>query len=222
MCGRFNLRLTPTELQEFFDLMREPDPFPIRYNIAPTTTVLAIRQQDGGRVALPHKWGLVTSWSEPRKAGGMINARGETVAEKSAFRSAFKKRRCLVPISGFYEWQLVGPKLKQPWHITRVNRQPMAISGIYEVCDRSDIGHVESCCMITTEPNEVMAQFHDRMPVILDRADWDVWLDPQVPPDALQSLIRPCPAEWITAEKVNPVVNKAGNETPDCIQPMAV
>ena len=111
MCGRYNLRLTSAELQEFFDLMREPDPFPIRYNVAPTQTVLAIRQQERGRVAVPHHWGLIHSWSDPKKAAGMINARGETVAEKPAYRSAFKNRRCLVPVSGFYEWQLVGPKL---------------------------------------------------------------------------------------------------------------
>ncbi len=219
MCGRFNIRATPTELQEYFDLLREPDPYPIRYNVAPTQTILAIRQTDEGRVALPHHWGLILSWSDPKKAGRMINARGETVAEKPAYRSAFKKRRCLIPVSGFYEWEQISSKQKQPWHITRQDRDPIAIASLFEVCERTDLGHTESCCLITTDPNEVMAQFHDRMPVILGRSDWDVWLDPDVPADALQSLIRPCPAEWITAERVNPIVNNARNETPDCIKP---
>jgi putative SOS response-associated peptidase YedK len=217
MCGRYNLRLTPTELQEFFDLFRKPDDYEIRYNIPPTAMVPVIRQTDEGRVAFLHKWGLMPSWADPKDAYKMINARSETITEKPAYRNAFKKRRCLVPISGFFEWQKITTKNKQPWYITGKGDTPLAIAGIYESVKKDD-GVVDSVSVITTGPNELMEQLHDRMPVFLGREQWDLWLDPDVPAETLLPLLCPCPSEWLTAWMVSDYVNKVGHEGPKCIE----
>jgi putative SOS response-associated peptidase YedK len=143
----------------------------------------------------------------------LINARSETVAEKSAFRSAFKSRRCLIPSDGFYEWKQVGNK-KQPYHFHLANGQRLAFAGLWE--RRNDI---DSCAILTTEANELSAQFHDRMPVILSPNDYEVWLDPNVTDPS--KLLSPYPASEIEAVAVNPIVNNARKEVPECIEPFA-
>lgn len=170
MCGRFTLRLPPQELQAFFDLMRVEDYQP-RYNIAPTQDIVAIRQTGEGRVGSLMHWGLIPHWAKDRKmAARMINARGETVADKPSFRDSFKRQRCLIPADGFYEWKDVGEKYKQPYHITLTDEQPIAMAGLWsEWTDPDSQEVIESCTVITTTANSVMRELHERMPVILSR-----------------------------------------------------
>ncbi|GAB4152375.1 MAG: SOS response-associated peptidase [Candidatus Promineifilaceae bacterium] len=222
MCGRFTL-LTPGEsLAVQFELPAVPQLAP-RYNIAPTQPVAAVRVNDAGRRELTHlHWGLIPAWSkDPGMGARMINARSETVAEKPAFRAAFKYRRCLIPADGFYEWQKLNGK-KQPIYIRAQDGGVLAIAGIWERWTSADGSEIESCSLLTTDPNELLQPIHNRMPVIIAPADYDAWLDPQVQqPEALQALLRPYPAALMTAYPVAPLVNNPFNDTPDCIRPLA-
>lgn len=217
MCGRYNLRMSPQKLAEIFDLVRQIELEP-RYNIAPTQQVVAIRKDGEGRIATRMHWGLIPSWSkDPKIAAGMINARGETVAEKPAFRSAFKSRRCLIPASGYYEWKAAG-KVKIAHHVHRPNDGPLAFAGLWETWrPASDQAPVESCTIITTAAAPEIAWLHDRMPVILEPSDWDRWLDPEnKDPQALLPLIRPSPAP-LDVDALSRYVSNARNQGPECL-----
>lgn len=222
MCGRFNLRSTPGELIEIFELIRAPQ-FSPRYNIAPTQPIIVVRAGKEGRVADWLHWGLVPSWAQdPSIASKMINARSETAAAKPAFRRAFKERRCLIPVSGFYEWEVLPQRGKQPWHIHHKTEPVLALAGLWESWTAPDGSLLESCSILTVPANPFMAVFHDRMPAILPEDDWSQWIDPLgVEPDRLQSLLVPCPAEWLAREPVSTYVNNARHEGPDCLQPPA-
>ena len=191
-----------------------------RYNIAPTTKVPVIRQGEQGRRIDLLRWGLIPFWAKDAKVGySLINARGETVAEKPSFREAFKRRRCLMPASGFYEWQkIAGAKVKQPYYITLQSGEPMTFAGLWEAWKNPEGEIVESCTIVTTEANEMMAKLHDRMPVILDKKDWDAWLDPGANKESLLSLICPYPADEMRAWPVSTTVNKAGVDTPSLVE----
>lgn len=217
MCGRFNQRATATEIKNFFDLLRLPDwDWTPRYNIAPTQLHPIIRQIDGTREATIARWGLIPSWAKDEKIGyRMINARSETVAEKPSFRAAFKRRRCLIPASGFYEWQRIDAKTKQPHHIHHSDDGLIAFAGLWERWDKGD-DTVESFSIITTSANSLMATIHDRMPVILPTDVHSVWLDPDVAPDALTELMRPYDGE-LNADPVSSYVGNVRNEGPQCI-----
>jgi putative SOS response-associated peptidase YedK len=223
MCGRYTLKTTPTELAEIFLLLHTPQWGP-RFNIAPTQFVGGIRAEDGARLWTLMKWGLIPSWAkDPAIGNRLINARGETVHEKPSFRAAFKRRRCLIPVDGFYEWQRTGTrgKDKQPFHIHRVDRQPFAFAGLWETWSAPDGSEVESCTIITTEPNELLATIHDRMPVILEPEDYDLWLDTEVEAESLRELIRPCPADGFEMYAVSKDVNNARNERAGLDEPEA-
>lgn len=222
VCGRINLRMSPAELQRMFDLFREPEWTP-RYNLGPMQRMLAVRlKPEGVRLAEPLQWGLVPSWAiDPKVGSQMINARCETVAIKPAFRNAFEKRRCLIPASGFYEWQQLDNKTKQPWHIFRKDGSPLVFAGLWEHWQTPEGGTLESCSIITTDPNSFMAEIHDRMPVILARESWDLWLNPdEVEPAALTELLVPCPSDWLDRTAVSTLVNSVRNESPDCLRPV--
>lgn len=222
MCGRFNLRANPYQLAEFFSLFREPVWQP-RFNIAPTQTVLAVRQRPEGRTADPLRWGLVPFWSKSLADGSkMINARSETVDTKPAFRAAFKSRRCIVPASGFYEWEAIeGSKIKQPWHITPTAAPLLAFAGLWESWNSSGGETIETCTILTTSANQFMAEIHDRMPVILDEDDFGIWLDPKTKdPGRLKPLLVPAPDKWLQRQKVSTLINSPRNETPDCLNPL--
>jgi putative SOS response-associated peptidase YedK len=221
MCGRFNLRLTTVELQQFFDLFRAPEWRP-RYNIAPTQDVVAIRRDDQGRrVGDLLRWGLIPSWADDPAIGSrLINARADGVAAKPSFRAAFKQRRCLIPATGFYEWQAVTPRRKQPWHLHAASDGPLALAGLWERwTPRDGAPPIESCAIVTTEANGFVRRLHDRMPVILDPRDYDVWLNADTPRDALPPLLAPCPNEVLSAEPVSTVVNNVRNEGAQCLTP---
>jgi len=219
VCGRFTLTVSAGLLAELFDLDGVPD-VPPRYNIAPTQSVLIVRAApDLGREAAAAHWGLIPSWAKDAKIGArMINARGETVASKPSFRNAVRTRRCLVAADGFYEWQRLGDG-KQPHHIRFSDRRPFAFAGLWERWRDGRDQSVDSCTIITTRANDVVAPIHDRMPVILHRDRFTEWLEPrQLPTDRLESLLVPYPPDQMEAVAVGTHVNNPRNEDPKCIE----
>jgi putative SOS response-associated peptidase YedK len=226
MCGRFTLHASPEQIAAQFDVA-EPEQLADRYNISPTQPVGIVRMDRAGderEWALVH-WGLIPSWSkDPNMGAKMINARGETVHEKPAFRAALKRRRCLVPADGFYEWKRTGSS-KQPYFIRLCNEEPFAFAGLWEIWTAPDGSEIESCTVITTEPNELMANLHDRMPVILAKEDYAQWLGKGKDADAkevdqLRHLIRPYDAKLMEAYPVSTRVNSPMHEGRELIAPL--
>lgn len=217
MCGRFTLRTPAGDVAEQFGLFSAPDLAP-RYNIAPSQQVAAVRTAPGdGRELVLLRWGLVPSWADDPSIGyKMINARGESVATKPSFRNAFKQRRCLIVADGFYEWQKTGGQ-KQPYYIRLKSGRPFGFAGLWERWGR-DGQPFDSCTIITTGANELMAPLHDRMPVVVPPADYDLWLDPAVKDvERLLPLVRPYPPQEMEAFPVSTVVNNPRHETEQCI-----
>lgn len=203
MCGRYDLNESPQMLMLYFMLGAEPEVFS-NPDVRPTNKAPIIRNLGGQRVAGPARWGLIPSWSKDDKiAQHTFNARAETIAEKPSFRAAFKRRRCIVPVSAFYEWRAIpGDKKKQKLRFSSPDANPLAIAGLWEHWMRPETGEaVESYTVITTAANDFMAPIHDRMPVILGTADWDAWLDPEASnPLLLESMLQPCPEDWLKFE----------------------
>jgi putative SOS response-associated peptidase YedK len=221
MCGRFTLTVDPAQLQDSFTDYDFPSQFAPRFNIAPTQPVLAI-PNDGSNRADFFVWGLIPSWAKDPEIGNrLINARGETLAEKSSFRGSYKYKRCLILADGFYEWKAQpGTKVKVPYFIHMKNRQPFAFAGLWDEWHSSDGSQVRSCTIVTIEPNELMASIHDRMPVILPSDAYAQWIDPAVrAPDSLQALIKPYPAGEMAAYPVSTLVNSPQNDRPECVVP---
>ncbi len=225
MCGRFTLSSPGEVLAELFELVEMPEITP-RYNIAPTQPVVAVHASEGaGRHCEMMHWGLIPSWADDPAIGArMINARAETVATKPSFRSAFRQRRCLVVADGFYEWQKLERR-KQPHHIRLRDGRPFAFAGLWENWESGDRASVpasvRSCTIITTEPNELVAPLHNRMPVILHTRDYSVWLASEAKQfDTLGRLLRPYPADEMEASPVSTRVNKPSNDSPECIEPI--
>jgi putative SOS response-associated peptidase YedK len=224
MCGRFTLRTKLNLLlSEFAAELQEGAVWEPRYNVPPTASIPAVRLIGGKRKLGLLKWGLIPSWAKDKKiAFSTINARGDTVATKPAFRSAFKRRRCLVVADGYYEWQRDG-KVKLPWLYEVNDGAPFALAGLWEVWHGpggSDGPPLESCSLITTDANKLAAQVHDRMPVILDPVDYAAWLDPENNDTAgLQRLLEPYDHTVMSAKPVSTFVNNARNQGPECIEP---
>jgi putative SOS response-associated peptidase YedK len=225
MCGRFTLHTDPRILAKLFGLDETPYLAP-RYNIAPTQPVAIVRLgRDGTREWTYVQWGLVPSWAKDPDIGArMINARSETVAEKPSFRAAFKRRRCLVPADGFYEWQKRGSQ-KQPYYITVQDGDPFAIAGLWEYWEGADGSALESCTLLTTEPNQKLAEIHNRMPVILRPDDFSEWLGDgtELRPSEQSPLFHLMRAYDEDAMQVTPVsryVSNSRNEGPECIEPL--
>jgi putative SOS response-associated peptidase YedK len=220
VCGRFTLFTPADVLAEAFGLAGLPGLRP-RFNIAPTQEVLAVRPAGAGRGPAFLRWGLIPSWAaEQTIAHRLINARAETVADKPAFRSAFARRRCLVPADGFYEWQPVAGK-KQPVLFRLRDGRPFAFAGLWESWEGAGGEVVESCAILTTPANDLVRPVHERMPVILDPRHHDDWLDPGLT-DAqqLRSWLRAFPAEEMTATRVSPHVNNPRHDDARCVQPL--
>jgi putative SOS response-associated peptidase YedK len=240
MCGRFKIRTPAPVLIEHFQLDVSGDRqlalFEPRYNIAPTQEIMAVRldRASGKRYAAMLRWGLVPSWSkEPMSGAPMINARGETLAEKPAFRTAFRSRRCLIPADGFYEWQQMaanGRGKKQPYYIHRRDGAPIAFAGLWETWrgkrpptqQRQNVDEpltIESCTIVTTSASQSLCHLHDRMPVILAPADYNAWLDANIQDaNELQHLIAPCGDDELVAEPVATHVNRVANDDARCIE----
>ena len=214
MCGRFLLLSSGRDVAEAFDLTSFPD-LEKRYNIAPTQAVAAVRAGEAGRECVRLRWGLVPPWSKGMSQAP-INARSETAADKPMFRHALKKRRCLVPASGFYEWLATGGR-KQPYCFRPRDEKPFAFAGLWERWEGPD-GPVESCAILTTGANELVRPVHDRMPVILPRLHWQAWLDRDLQDAAaVVPLLRPYPSDAMRAYPVSLLVNNPRNDRPECL-----
>lgn len=221
MCGRFTLAVSPEQLVEAFPWLEVPEMPPPRYNIAPSQPV-AVIPNDGKQRLDFFVWGLVPSWAKDPKIGNrMINARAETLAEKPSFRAAFRRRRCLIPADGFFEWQAVsGSKQKTPYYIQQKTGKPFAFAGLWENWYAPDGSQLLSCAIITTQPNTLMAKIHNRMPVILPQSAYHTWLNPdETAPENLQPLLVPYPAEEMQAFPISTLVNNPANDVPEIIVP---
>ncbi len=222
MCGRFALYASSERLAGQFRL---PLPFAIapRYNIAPSQPVLALRtlRETGEREWTHFQWGLVPRWAQDPKIGQrLINARVETLAEKPAFKHALRYRRCLIPADGFYEWKKVG-NTKQPYFVRHREGKPLALAGLWELWQGADGSELQTCTIITTEPNATVRPLHDRMAVILPEQAYDLWLDPNLhQPERLLPLLRPAPDDALIAYPVSLRVNNPANDDPSLIEPI--
>jgi putative SOS response-associated peptidase YedK len=220
MCGRYSLHANPGVIALAFKLGVAID-WSARYNITPSSRIVIVREDAAaGRVAALIQWGLIPGWAkDPAIGNKLANARGETVDEKPSFRNAFKRSRCLIPASGFYEWKTVAGR-KQPYYMHPVGAPLFAIAGITERWQGPE-GVVETCAIITTGPNGVMRNIHDRMPVILSAEDHDAWLDPSNQSvAALKQLIKPCAESTMTAHAVSTRVNAPKNDDAALIEPL--
>lgn len=216
MCGRFTLTTPAVELERRFlvDLQGRHVP---RYNVAPGQEVLAVVAAGGARRPARLRWGLIPPWSDDPRPGP-INARAETAARRTMFRQAMRRRRCLIPADGFYEWMRRG-KARLPVLFRLRDGSPFALAGIYERWEGSD-GPVWTCCVLTTRPNPLVGQVHDRMPVIL-RPEWEAaWLDADIPPEELAAAWEPYPASAMVAYPVSPRVNSPRHDDPGCVTPV--
>jgi putative SOS response-associated peptidase YedK len=214
MCGRFTLAVDAAELAAAFELVGKIQLEP-RYNIAPTQPVAAVRLGAAGPELAELRWGLVPRWADDPKIGHrLINARSEGVADKPAFREAFRQRRCLVPSTGFYEWRTEGRR-KLPYLVRRRDRRLFAIAGLWERW-RGPQGPLESCTLLTRPSAGPVASLHDRMPVVLTPAEARPWLDPGADPEGT-TLALPFDADAWEAVPVNPAVNDPRHEGADCV-----
>jgi putative SOS response-associated peptidase YedK len=223
MCGRFTLTADPNDLREAFPWVNIPEGVGPRYNIAPSQPV-AVIPNDGKNQLDFFVWGLIPSWAkDPAIGNRMINARAETISEKPSFRTAFRRRRCLIPASGFFEWkQEPGRKTKTPMYIRLKSGKPFALAGLWERWDAPDGSTVFSCAIVTTQPNELMQVIHNRMPVILPSQSYSLWVNPTEPPlPKLTELLKPYPASEMIAYPVSTLVNSPANDLPTCIEPVA-
>ncbi len=227
MCGRVALFTPPARLARFLDAALaaglDPEGRP-SWNVGPQRTLFGANEHDGARVLDRYRWGLVPSWAKDPSIGNrLFNARGETVAEKPSFRSAFAKRPCVIPVDGFYEWDHRPGRHRQPHYFTRADGAPMLFAGLYERWwDRENEAAepVATCTIITTTPNADLDEIHDRMPVVLERVDVETWLDiADHGPDERLALLRPAPAGTLTHYGVGAAVGSVKNDGPELIAP---
>jgi putative SOS response-associated peptidase YedK len=221
MCGRYRL----SQVERIEHALEPEQMFGLtpRYNIAPTQPVPIVRQDDARRTLAMVRWGLVPFWAKDVCAGSrMINARSETVLEKPTFRDCFAKRRCLIPADGFYEWMKTGAR-RRPFHFGMKDDSLFAFAGLWDCWKPSDSVAVESCTILTITANTLVADLHDRMPVILPREHYAVWLGapPSEAPKVVDLLV-PFDPGLMRRYEVSPLVNKPGNDSPDCIVPLSV
>jgi putative SOS response-associated peptidase YedK len=222
MCGRFTLTVDAAELQQAFAGFEIPAQSAPRYNIAPSQPVLVLPNDSTNRADF-FTWGLIPSWSkDPTIGARMINARAETLAEKPSFRGPYRYKRCLIPADGFYEWkQIPGAKVKTPHYIRMKNHQPFAFAGLWDEWLGPDGSQVKTCVIITTAPNSLVAEIHNRMPAILRIETYADWLAPaSIPPEKLNHLLASYPADEMEAYPVSRLVNQARLDSPDMIQPI--
>jgi putative SOS response-associated peptidase YedK len=225
MCGRYRLTAKERWLSNYFNIDPEDLDWAARWNVAPTQEVATIRQDrklPKRRFSLM-RWGLIPYWSKDSAfAASTINAASETVVDKPAFREPLRRRRCLIPADGFYEWKRVGPKQKQPYHIGMADDGVFAFAGLWDRWNGQDGKTIESCTILTTNANALLKPLHDRMPVILHPDDYDRWLDPGITdPERVTDLLRPFDGRLMRIYPVSETVNRADSEGPECAKEVA-
>lgn len=218
MCGRYAITLPPQAMRELLEYPEQPN-FPPRYNIAPTQPVPVVLLHEGARQFMLMRWGFIPSWvKDPKDFPLVINIRSESAAEKPSFRAALTRRRCLMPVDGFYEWRRSG-KENQPYLFRRPDRGLFAFAALWETWHSQDGSEIDTVAMVTGPANGLMSAIHHRCPVILDPAQYDAWLDPTATPNAVGSLLKPPPEDFLELLAVSPAVNKVANDGPEVQEP---
>ncbi len=217
MCGRFNLTASGEEITEHFGLKKIPR-HELLFNIPPGQKILNVVQlEDSSRKGVYLHWGLIPSWSKDRKISShLINARSETLSEKPSFRAAFKKRRCLIPATGFYEWQKTESG-KHPYHIHRPDYSLFALAGLWEHWENQG-ETVYSCTIVTTAANELMQPIHDRMPVVVERENYSIWLDKQAEMEQLRQMLECKAYNDFQTTRISTRVNNPAHNDADCLK----
>jgi len=221
MCGRYTIIASPEALRALFRYEEQPN-FPPRYNVAPTQPIAIVRLVDGKRHFALVRWGLLPSWvKDPKTFTLLINARGESAAEKPAFRAAMKRRRCLIPADGFYEWQAAGDR-KRPFYVRAKSGAPLAFAGLWESWTGPNGEELETAAIVTTRANRTLAPIHERMPVIVPPEGFDLWLDgATVDATTASALIAPAPDNLLEAYEISTAVNRTANDNPKLLEPVA-
>ena len=220
MCGRYAVTSAPEAIRALFAYQERPN-FPPRYNVAPSQPIPIVRLADGVRQFALVRWGLIPSWvKDPRAFALLINARGESVNEKVAFRNAMRRRRCLVPADGFYEWKREGNRTR-PYFVRRKDRKPLALAGLWETWIGPNGEEMESAAIVVTGANRTLAAIHDRMPVIVPPEAFELWLDcANVDAQTAAALIAPAPDGLLEAYEISPAINRAANDGATLIEPL--
>lgn len=218
MCGRFSFSPLAKIIEDRFDVKVDSANYKPRYNCAPSQN-LAVISNTNSNVLSYYRWGLIPFWAKDKSIGNkLINSKAETITDKPSFKNAFKRKRCLVLSDGFYEWKKVNPKEKIPYRIKMQDDSLFAMAGIWDTWKDEAGETIHSFSIITTTPNDLVANIHARMPVILNRKDEKLWLSNN-DPDALVSLLEPFPAKEMTAHAVSKLVNSPMNDTPEVLKP---
>jgi putative SOS response-associated peptidase YedK len=224
MCGRFTNKAKPEQIKTEFKVgAKNPDIYQPRFNIAPSQMIDVVFEPETERIISQLKWGLVPSWAKDSEIGNrMINARAETLTEKPSFREAFRSRRCIIPASGFYEWQKTNRGAKQPFYFYLKEKEVFGFAGLWESwIDKATGEELETCTIITTEANEVLKPVHERMPVILKAENYDEWLDAKEKNTVkLHKLLVPYPANEMSSHAVSRSVNIPDSDSEELIQPL--
>jgi putative SOS response-associated peptidase YedK len=220
MCGRYAITSAPEAIRRLFGYDEQPN-FPPRYNVAPTQPVPIVRMIEGRRQFALVRWGLIPAWvKDPRGFSLLINARGESLEEKPAFRAALRYRRCLFPADGFYDWRREGERAR-PYYVRRKAGGAMAFAGLWENWMGPNGEEMETAAIVTTRANRMLATVHPRMPAIVPPEAFDLWLDNRsVDATTAAALIAPAPEDMLEMHEVSPAVNSAANDTPGLIEPV--
>lgn len=216
MCGRYTLIANEEAIRLLFELPAFDERLVVpRYNIAPTQPVVVVRQGPKGRELVPMRWGLIPWWAkDPKSLPLMINARAESLTKKPAYRDAFKYRRCLVPASGFYDWQKRGSGTKQPYAVLPADRSPIAFAGLWETWHSADGSEIDTAVIITTDANQLLMPIHERMPAVIEPQDFERWLSPQTTPEQAATLLKPAREDLFALTPVSALVNSVDNDDP--------
>jgi putative SOS response-associated peptidase YedK len=220
MCGRYSITTAPEAMRRLFRYLEQPN-FPARYNVAPTQPIPIVRLFEGRRQFALVRWGLLPAWvKDPKAFTLLINARGESVNDKPAFRNAMKYRRCLIPADGFFEWKIEG-KAKRPYFVYRKDRSPFAFAGLWENWMGPNGEEVETAAIVTTDASPSIMHIHHRMPVMLEPEQFDMWLDTaHVDAQMAAGMLRPLADDKVAAHEISERVNRVANDAPDVLAPL--
>jgi putative SOS response-associated peptidase YedK len=221
MCGRFTVTSSPEALRALYQYAEQPN-FPPRYNVAPTQPIAVVRLHEGRRQFALMRWGLLPSWvKDPKTFTLLINARGESVCDKPAFRAAMKRRRCLIPADGFYEWKALGSR-KQPYYVHAKSGAPLTFAGLWETWTGPNGEELDTATIVTTEANRMLSAIHGRMPAILAPEAFALWLDcDHVDARTAEALIHPAREDLLEAYEISTTVNRTANDDARLLQPLA-